>query len=203
MSKIENTYIEEAVEILKNGGIVIHPTETVYGIGCDPFNREACERVQRLKKREGTKPLLLLASSLSQVESLTGELPPAALKLAGVFWPGPLTMVIRPVNELPEHLYGESAGVAFRVTSHPLAASLAREFGCPVISTSANITGRKPVVTYEDAKRLFGESVDIILKNNFSNLLTLKPSTVVDITSKQIAVIREGSISSRRIREVI
>jgi len=201
MNKIENTHLEEAVEILKNGGIVIHPTETVYGIGCDPFNSETCERVQRLKKREGTKPLLLLASSLSQVESLTGGLPAAALKLAGAFWPGPLTMVIRPVKELPKHLFGESAGVAFRVTSHPLAASLAREFGCPVTSTSANITGRKPVVTYEDAERLFGESVDIILKNN--KPLNGKPSTVVDITLKQISVIREGSISSRLIREVI
>ena len=157
--------------------------------------------MQRLKKREGTKPLLLLASSLSQVESLTGGLPAAALKLAGAFWPGPLTMVIRPVKELPKHLFGESAGVAFRVTSHPLAASLAREFGCPVTSTSANITGRKPVVTYEDAERLFGESVDIILKNN--KPLNGKPSTVVDITLKQISVIREGSISSRLIREVI
>ena len=74
MSRVNQALIKEAVEILKNGGIVIYPTETVYGVGCDPLNREACEKVQRIKKRKDNKPLLLLACSLSQVEDFAGKL---------------------------------------------------------------------------------------------------------------------------------
>ena len=201
MSHIEQTRIKEAVEILKNNGIVVYPTETVYGIGCDPFSREACERVQRLKKRGNTKPFLLLACSLSQVEQFAGELTDVPLRLAEVFWPGPLTMVIKPTKNLPDYLFGRSGGVAFRVTSHPVAASPAEEFGCPVTSTSANLSGRSPIVTYEETLNLFGKSADIVLKNY--EPLHGKPSTIVDLTSKQIAIIREGNISYLRIQEVL
>ena len=202
MNRIELTHIiKDAVEILKTGGIVVYPTETVYGIGCDPFNREAYERVQHLKRRKNAKQLLLLACSLSQIEYFAGELADVPLRLANVFWPGPLTMVIKPSKDLPDYLFGKSEGVAFRVTSHPLAALLTREFGCPITSTSANLTGKPSVVTYEEALKTFGESADIVIKN--SELLNGKPSTIIDLTSKHPAIIREGSITFSEIREVL
>jgi len=201
MARYSEQIITGAVETLKNGGVVVYPTETVYGIGCDPFNMEACERVQQMKKREDAKPLLLLASSLAQVEECAGELPEIPLRLAQIFWPGPLTMVIWPKNNFPGYLYGRTGGVAFRVTSHPVAEALARKFGFPVTSTSANVTGRTPIVTYENAQELFGKSADIVLET--AEPLHGRPSTVIDLTSGHIAVIREGSISLERIQEVL
>ena len=201
MSRVNQALIKEAVEILKNGGIVIYPTETVYGVGCDPLNREACEKVQRIKKRKDNKPLLLLACSLSQVEDFAGKLAEIPQRLADIFWPGPLTMVIKPVKDVPDYLLGRSQGIAFRVTSNPVAASLASEFGRPLTSTSANLTGQTPMLTFEETLNIFGDNADIVLENSES--LHGKPSTVVDLTSKHLAIIREGSISRKRIQEVL
>jgi len=201
MSRANQALIKEAVEILKNGGIVIYPTETVYGVGCDPLNREACEKVQRIKKREDNKTLLLLACSLSQVEDFAGKLSEIPQRLADIFWPGPLTMVIKPVKDVPDYLLGRSQGIAFRVTSNPIAASLASEFGRPLTSTSANLTGKTPMLTFEETLNIFGDNADIVLENSES--LHGKPSTVVDLTSKHLAIIREGSISRKRIQEVL
>jgi L-threonylcarbamoyladenylate synthase len=193
--------ISDAVEILRKGGTVVYPTETVYGIGCDPINRSACERIQQMKKRVNYKTLLLISCDIEQVEKTLGKLNETGSRLAQVFWPGPLTMVIRPEKEMPDYLYGISSGIAVRVTSHPIASELAREFGAPIISTSANLTGDPPIVTYEDALELFGSEADIILKN--PEPLHGKPSTVVDVTTGSIALIREGGISEERLREVI
>lgn len=193
--------IKKAVDILKNGGIVVYPTETVYGIGCDPLNVEACMRIQYLKKREETKTMLLLAHSLEQIEDMAGPLSDIPSKLAKRFWPGPLTIIIKPQTDLPEHLIGFSGGVAFRVTSHPVAASLVREFGRPVISTSANISGKPPVVTYEKALMEFGNKVDSIVGTN--EKLFGEPSTIVDITSGHLSMIREGGIKLSQLEEVV
>ena len=200
MNNKEQANIEEAVNVLKKGGIVVYPTETVYGIGCDPFNRIAYERVQHLKGRT-KKQMLLLACSLSQVEQFTGRLANIPRRLAHEFWPGPLTMVIKPRNEMPEYLYGDSGGVAFRITSHPIAAAISKNFGYPMTSTSANITGKPPVETYEEALNMFGKDVSIVIENNIP--LNGTPSTVIDLTSGKPLLIREGSISFQHILEVV
>ncbi|MBT4482344.1 MAG: threonylcarbamoyl-AMP synthase [Candidatus Latescibacteria bacterium] len=201
MNKKEQANIEEAVNVLKNGGIVVYPTETVYGIGCDPFNRIAYERVQHLKGRNNNKQMLLLACSLSQVEHFTGRLADIPRRLAHEFWPGPLTMVIKPRNEMPVYLYGDSGGVAFRITSHPIAAALSRNFGCPITSTSANMTGKPTVGTYEEALNMFGKDVSIVIKNHIP--LNGTPSTVIDLTSGKPLLIREGNISFQHILGVL
>jgi len=201
MIQIDLKRVREAVAILQNGGIVVYPTETVYGIGCDPLNREACGKVNRLKKRNQSKPFILLADSLKTVEKFAGHIDTVTRKLAGEFWPGPLTMIIRPVQSLPGHLYGPSGGVAFRVTSCPVAAILSREFGQPVISTSANITGSKPVIRYKDAVNTFGKLADIILEN--TEKPEGKPSTVIDLTSSEPEILRIGSISEKHLQEVL
>lgn len=191
--------IKKAVEILKNGGIIVYPTETVYGIGCDPLDMEAYDRVQRLKKRMEYKPMLLLAYSLNQVEGMAGSLSEIPRKLAEKFWPGPLTIIIKPRKNFPEYLLGPSHGVAFRVSSHPVAASLAKEFGRPIISTSANITGQAPMVTYEKALNTFENIVDIVIVTH--EKLTGKPSTVVDLTSGHFSLVRKGSITLSQLKK--
>lgn len=201
MSRIDLKKIRAAAAILRNGGIVVYPTETVYGIGCDPLNSGACSRVQLLKGRRSSKPFILIADSYDRIEQFAGPLDTVPQQLARVFWPGPLTMVLRPVKQLPEHLTGPSGGVAFRVTSHPVAALLSREFGMPVVSTSANMTSKEPVMTFDEAVRLFGGHADIILEN--SGPMAGEPSTVIDLTASTPRFLRIGALSREEILRIL
>jgi L-threonylcarbamoyladenylate synthase len=200
MNKSSYPHVQRAAAILKNGGIIVYPTETVYGIGCDPLMEEAVERIQRLKQRESSKAMLLLADSLEMVESMAGPLDPLARRLGEHFWPGPVTMILKPFKKLPPYLFGSSGGVAFRVTSHRLAASIIHEFGRPIISTSANITGQPPVVSYEQAAEKFFGKVDLIMEP--PEPLSGEPSAVIDITSGRIEIIRPGGIDFEELQEV-
>lgn len=201
MTEAELIKVKEAAGILRSGGIVVYPTETVYGIGCDPLNSEACRRVYSLKKRTHSKPFILLADSMKTVEDFAGIPDAVAKKLAAKFWPGPLTLIIKPSQPLPAHLFGPSNGVAFRVTPGTVAAALSREFGKPVISTSANISGSKPAVTYDEALAAFGKLADSVLEN--TEKPDGRPSTVIDLTSAEPAILRTGAISEQCIREVL
>lgn len=193
--------VKEAAGILRSGGIVVYPTETVYGIGCDPLDSEACRRVYSLKKRTHSKPFILLADSMKTVEDFAGIPDGVAKKLAAKFWPGPLTLIIEPSQPLPAHLFGPSGGVAFRVTPGAVAAALSREFGMPVVSTSANISGSKPAVTYDEAFAAFGSFTDCVLEN--TEKPDGLPSTVIDLTSAEPAILRTGAIGEQCIREVL
>ncbi|MFC1606905.1 L-threonylcarbamoyladenylate synthase [Candidatus Latescibacterota bacterium] len=201
MTTVSGTEIHDAVKILKNGGIVVYPTETVYGIGCDPLNRQACERIQLIKRRSENKSFILIADSPECIEKFAGPLDDTAKRLAMAFWPGALTIVIRAQKDLPNHLKGPSEGVAFRVTPNPVASALSSEFGRPVVSTSANITTEQPVESYEDALQMFGGKVDCILKSD--GPLRGNPSTVIDITASEPRLLRVGAISEERIREAL
>ncbi len=201
MKKIHREEIETAARILRSGGVIVYPAETVYGIGCDPWNRDAVERILTLKRREGERTMLLLADTEKMANETVGGIEGLAARIAGVFWPGPLTIVLKPFRELPDYLYGPSGGVAFRVTSHPVAAALIREFGKPIISTSANLSGSSPATTHEEAMRIFGDSVDLAMHT--PTLLGGAPSTVVDVVSGRAALIREGAIPFSRILEAV
>ena len=201
--------IQAAADILRNGGIVVYPTETVYGIGCDPLNSDACSRVRRLKGRSVSnhlKPFILIADSIDRIERFAGTLDIVPRKLASVFWPGPLTMVFIPEKQLPDHLKGPSGGVAFRVTPHPVAALLSCEFGMPLVSTSANMTDEEPAATFDEAVRLFGGRADIILENDESipgGSMAGEPSTVLDLTSPVPRFLRIGALGRKEILRVL
>ncbi len=212
--------IRHAADVLKSGGIIVYPTETVYGIGCDPFNTDACERIQRMKGRPNPQPMLLLAHSIDQIEKITGSLGTVPMKLAHAFWPGPLTMIIRPdpaviarYQGISRHVMSVSGqdnpagdqmtamSIAFRVTSNPVAAEIIEVFGGFITSTSANLSGQPPVSTYENALEIFSSKADIVIGDN--SLLIGKPSTLVDVTTDTPLVIREGSISQTDIKKVV
>jgi L-threonylcarbamoyladenylate synthase len=214
ISKINSRDIKNAADILRKGGIVVYPTETVYGLGSDPFNEDACAGIQRMKGRTQPKPMLLLANSIAQIEDMTGPLGEIPEKLARAFWPGPLTMIL-PLKTNPginhpvlsEHVTGTRdnpelpKSIAFRITSNPVAAALIEEFGFPVTSTSANLTGQPPIYTYENALEIFGTIADIVIGTDEKLIGT--PSTLVDVTSDGLKMIREGSITLSHIQEVL
>ena len=190
--------IRNAAALIRRGGIVVYPTETVYGIGCDPFNADACRRVRELKRRDEDKPFILIAATIEMVARLVDGMTLPVEKLAHAFWPGPLTMVLKPGPAVLPHLLGPNGGIAFRVTPHPVAAGLSREIGGPLVSTSANRSGETPVVSYEEAVRQFGGLVDAVVDNPLA--IAGKPSTVLDMTSEKPVIIRHGGVSDEDIK---
>lgn len=200
MNAREHESVSEAADILRKGGVIVYPTETVYGIGCDPWNREAVGRIFRIKRRAGGRTMLVIADSLEMAEREFGVLAGAAARLAKVFWPGPLTMIVRPAHECPDYLLGTTGGIAVRVTGDPFCRALVAEFGRPVVSTSANLSGEPAAITFREAYEKFGNEADLVIKGN---AMTGIPSTVVDMTSGNPHIMRIGAISDSRIMEAV
>jgi len=186
----------EVIRILKAGGVIAYPTETVYGFGCDPRNAKAVAKIFRIKEREKGKPVLMVASSVAQVRKvavLTG----ASLKLAKQFWPGALTLVL-PVRSDVTLAKGVSlkGEVAVRVSSSEIVQKLTRRFGFPIVSTSANLSGEEPCRSAEEVVRVFGErkyQPDFIVDGG--KLPKRASSTIVRVTEDgRVEVLRQGSV---------
>lgn len=139
--------LQEAAACLRNGRVLIFPTETFYGLGCLATDAAAVNAVYQLKRRPVHKPLLLLAADVEQVRAVADLA--AMPKALAFFWPGPLTVLLPAKDSLPPALVNERGQVAVRVTSHPVAAALAREAGGPVTASSANLNGEPPVCEVE------------------------------------------------------
>ena len=135
--------IRQALEALHDGELIVFPTETLYGIGCDALNPEAVEKLCEIKKRPAGKPLAVILGEASMVDQLTGDFSAAASQLADAFWPGPLTLVVPARPGLPDAIVGDQT-IGLRVSSDPVAARLSRELGRPICAPSANPTGLPP-----------------------------------------------------------
>ncbi|MCI5209706.1 MAG: threonylcarbamoyl-AMP synthase [Candidatus Electrothrix sp. ATG2] len=155
--------LSEAARLLCQGGLIAFPTETYYGLGVDPFNVEALQRLFNVKQRTPDKAVLVLVAEQAQVTELAAEVPAVLKKLMARFWPGPLTLVFpgRPI--LPSILTGGTGNIGIRQSPHPLAASLLREFGGPITATSANRSGAAPAITAAEVQESLGTEIDLIL----------------------------------------
>jgi L-threonylcarbamoyladenylate synthase len=184
-----------AIAHLEAGGLLGHPTETVYGVGSRPLENDIAA-VSALKERRDPKPLLLLVEGLAMVEALGLQLEGAAHRLADAFWPGPLTLVLRGGAGLPELLRGPSGGIAVRWTSHPGMRALVAERGAPITSTSANVAGAPTATTIAEVGDLFPRAVaaEQLLLLDAGRLPGAPSSTVVDCTSGDARVVRDGAV---------
>ena len=188
-----------ASRIARKGGLVVYPTETVYGLGCDPFNIEAVKRVFEVKG-ERRKPPPILASSISHVEKIA-YMSQAGKKVAEKFWPGPLTLVFPKKLVLPDIATCNLDSVGVRIPKHNVALQLISLSNGLLIGTSANRTGEKPPRDIHEATRQLKEEVDIFLDGGPTTLG--KPSTVADLTSKKPRILREGPITLKEILDTI
>jgi L-threonylcarbamoyladenylate synthase len=188
-----------AAFILKEGGVVVYPTETVYGIGCVPSDPDAAQRVCEIKQR-ADKPLPLICSDIEYARKVV-EMTPAAEKLAAKFWPGPLTMVLSAKVKYSMWVTHGASTLAVRVTEHPVAQKLAKLAGGVIVSTSANISGDEPAKSAQEAKEIFGNKVDVILDSGPSP--RSESSTVVDLTGEEIWLLRKGTVSGQQIMETL
>ena len=198
---INMEYIREASEILKSGGLVAFPTETVYGLGGDATDKEASRKIYAAKGRPSDNPLIVHIAKFSQLEDITENLPKTAKLLADAFWPGPLTMVCNKNQVIPHETTGGLDTVAVRMPNNPVALALIEESGCMIAAPSANTSGRpsptKASHVYEDLSGkieaiLDGGAVDIGLE-----------STIVDLTEDVVTILRPGFINMDMLREVV
>ena len=188
--------LAKAAEAVARGGLIVYPTDTVYGLGCNPYHGEAVKRVFEVKGRMG-KPLPLLVSSPHEAFRIA-EFNPNALKAAGLFWPGALTLVLKAKPQAPRGLGGGSL-IGVRWPRHREACRLIMLCGGLLVGTSANPTGEPPALTAEEAEDKLGGSVDLILDGGRAPLG--KPSTVLDLSNSKPKLLRVGAISEREILE--
>jgi len=182
--------ILKASLIVTHGGLVVYPTDTVYGLGCDPFNVEAVTRVFKVKG-ERDKPLPILASDIEIVRRIA-FVSEMAGRVAARFWPGPLTLVVPKKPLLPGVVTCNLKSVGVRIPQHDVALRLIILSNGLIVGTSANKTGAKPPCTVQEAAEQLGKEVDMILDGGPTPLGA--PSTVVDLTRKKPKILREGVI---------
>jgi len=185
--------------ILREGGVVVYPTETVYGLGCLPSDPDASQRVCEIKGR-ADKPLPLICADIEAARKVV-DMSPEAEKLAARFWPGPLTIVLPSRVKYSMWVMHGAKTLGVRVSPYPVAQKLAREAGGVIVSTSANISGDEPARSAEEAKRIFGNRVDVILDGGPSP--GGESSTVVDLSGEEVWLLRKGPVSGKEIMDAL
>ena len=183
--------IPQALEILRAGGLVAFPTDTVYGVGALAFDESAVESIYAAKDRPAEKAIPVLIGDVSDLEKVAIQIPESALQLASRFWPGPLTILVPKRVDLPEAVSATST-VGVRVPDHEVARTLLRAAG-PMAVTSANISGSQSPVTVEEVYDQLRGRIGLIIDGGKTPGGV--PSTLVDLTSTELKVLREGPIS--------
>lgn len=185
----QQRFINKAVEVLKDGGVIIYPTDTVYGLGCDIFNKEAVERIYMIKNETDTKLFSFLCSDLKDI-SKYAKVSNFAYKSMKKLIPGPYTFVLPAAKEVPKNLWTKRKTVGIRVPDNIIARQLAEQLGNPIISTSA--TTRKGEILFDplEIRTIFNTSVDLMLSMGALNGI---PSSIVDLSGDEVEIIREGS----------
>jgi L-threonylcarbamoyladenylate synthase len=197
----EGKAISAAAGIIRTGGVIAYPTETFYGLGADPFDRQAVERIFRIKKRPAGEPILLLIPSFDALPSLVKRITPLAERLMAKFWPGPLTLVLEASDKLPDSVTGGTGSVGVRLSSHPTASLLLKVLGQALTATSANRSGGSPAQSAADVLQAFVDGPDLILDGG--RTAGGLPSTVVDARGERPRIIREGQIASTELASAL
>jgi L-threonylcarbamoyladenylate synthase len=174
-----------ATQTLTMGGIIAYPTEAVWGLGCDPWNALAVEKILQLKQRPMHKGLILVASQWSQFEPLTAALTAQQIEQLDASWPGPTTWLMPdPQGWAPPWIRGQHVSVALRVSAHPIVAALCDRFNGPIVSTSANLAGCEPARSRLHIEQTFGDQLDYVVNGELGQ--NKQPSQVIDLVSGQV-----------------
>lgn len=194
--------IVEIVEALKQGKVIVYPTETCYGLGCDATNSEAVKKLFAIKQRQENKSVLVLVSGIDMIKKYV-QWTPTLEELARKYWPGPLTVVAKIIRQrlenkninLPSGIVGKDDTIAFRVTDHIFAHDLVKQLGMPLVSTSANISAQTSPYDIESVLQMFDSAEnkpDIIIDSG--SLSYHSPSTIVRVADEKIEVLRQGEL---------
>ncbi len=193
--------IQKAVEILHRGGLVAFPTETVYGLGADAKNPEAVRRIFAAKGRPADHPLIVHLFAVEQVKDWAKELPEQVNDLAEAFWPGPLTLILKRAEQVPDIVTGSQDTVGLRIPGHPVALKLLKAFGGALAAPSANRFGHISPTTAEAVCAELGDAVDLIVDGGPCEVGL--ESTILDLSSGEPRLLRPGGISVEQLTEVL
>ncbi|MFD5867366.1 L-threonylcarbamoyladenylate synthase [Corynebacterium sp. NPDC060344] len=192
--------LKAAVDAVQAGRLVVLPTDTVYGLGCDAFNNAAVASLLRAKHRGPDMPVPVLVGSWTTVDGLVREHTAAGRALVEAFWPGGLSLVVNQAPSLPWNLGDTRGTVMLRMPLHPIAIELLRRTG-PMAVSSANISGQEPALTAVRAKQQLGAEAAVYLDGGRATIG--KPSTIVDLSGPEARILREGAITAEQIGEVL
>jgi L-threonylcarbamoyladenylate synthase len=183
--------VAEAVRVIKAKGVIIYPTETLYGLGADPMSTEAMERIYAIKGRAAAKPIPFLIKDEEMLATLVEEVPAMGRELMARYWPGALTLIFRARKGLPVPLKGKDGFIGLRISSHPVARGIVEALDAPLTATSANLAGEEDILDGERMAQLFGSQVELIID---SGKVPGIGSTVIDLTVTPPRMVREGMI---------
>lgn len=198
---LENTKnydkLKEPAEIIKNGGIVIFPTETVYGIGANGLNEEAIKKLYQVKQRPLNNPISLLVNSIEMIEKITQNISEKEYKLIKEFMPGPLTIILKKKDIIPDVLTANGDTVGIRMPENEIALKLIEYAGVPIATPSANISGKQSGTDIETIKKDFDGKVDYFVDAGKSKIGIA--STVIQVIDGKVHILREGIISKEQL----
>ena len=189
--------IAETQKVLKGGGVIAFPTDTFFGLGANPYNTKAVDKIYSIKGRDPEKPLLLLIDSILKLDDLAEEISEASAKLIESFWPGPLTMLFKPKHTIPKNITTGLIGI--RQPGNSITRKILAGLNYPLTAPSANISGEDPTTTAEQVKDRLGNKVDLILDAGICR--GGEPSTLVDTTKTPVRLVRAGAINFKSIQE--
>jgi len=198
--QIRSSGIAAAVAAARSSRLVVVPTDTLYGIGCDAFDADAVADLLKAKGRGRDMPVPVLVGSWHTIDGLVLSVPLAARELTRAFWPGGLSLVVAQAPSLAWDLGDTDGTVMLRMPLHPVAIEVLREVG-PMAVSSANVSGRPPATTAEEAREQLGDAVSVYLDGGTA--ATAVASTIVDVTGEVPTILREGAISAEAISEVL
>ena len=182
----------EIAALLKKGGIIAYPTDTLYGLGGDAFNPEASHRIRMLKGREGAKPFPYIIDTAKRLSEWHIRLGPDAEVIAKTFWPGPVSLVVEDSGTLPKEVLHSGRTICVRVPDNKIARAITSALGGLLIATSANPSGHASARTAQEAIRYFRGEIDAVVDGG--PMISALPSTVVDVTGDKLVILREGAI---------
>ncbi len=194
-------WIPSAVEAIRCGGVVAVPTETVYGLAAGLHDPAGQERIFRMKGRVREKALPVQTDSLSHARAWGFALPPRALRIAEIFWPGPLTLVLARPEACPAWFAPDSPTLALRIPDHPVTLALLAAAGAPLAVTSPNLSGLAECLTAQETAKAF-EAFDDLLVVNGGRVPGGRASTVIDVTGREPVLLRRGPIPHKELLEV-
>lgn len=199
--QIDETKIEEIANAIKEGKLIIFPTDTVYGIGTNAYNEEACKKIYEIKGRPSCKPLIILISDISMIEDLVENISPTEQKIIEKFWPGPLTMKFKKRKGiLPDIISAGDEYVRIRLIKNGLIYKIIEKAEVPVVAPSANISGHPTGIKINNIIKELGGKVDYIL--DCGDYKSDEPSTIIQVEDEKIVVIREGKIKREELENL-
>ena len=189
-----------AVAILRSGGVIALPTDTLYGISANALDADAASKVFTVKGREEFSPLPIFVSDADDIFHYGRNVPDSAVRLAELFWPGKLTIVVRKSERISSVVSGGLDTLGMRVPDHPVPREIVRKFGAPITATSANVSGKPPLTAASDVVAELGSRLQLVFDGGA--LSPSLPSTVIDVTANPPRILREGAVSPSRIEKL-